>query len=71
MKLVNPSEIRDIIAEIKGWTTIKKIADELNMSMNTANRAFRGLPVRYTTIHSLAGAINKRPSEIAVDVETK
>lgn len=70
MKLTNPREIRDLIAEKRGWTTIKQISDELGMSMNTANRAFRGLPVRYTTVHSLAGAIDVRPSEIAVEVDS-
>ena len=69
MKLTNPSEIRDTIAEVRGWTTIKQISEELGISMNTANRAFRGLPVRYTTVYSLAGAINKRPGEIAVEVD--
>lgn len=65
MKLKNPTQVRRLFAERRGWLTIREIAIGTESGVNTVQRGLRGEAVRPKTIQSWAKALEVKPLEIA------
>jgi hypothetical protein len=65
MKLVNPTQVRQLFAAKKGWLTIEEIAAGLKMSTRTVSKAFSGRPLRANTVRRFAEPLEEKPTNIA------
>lgn len=68
MRLKQPTEVRQLFAERKGWLTIEEIAIGLGKSTRTISKAFRGKPLRQETVREFAAMLEVRETEIATFV---
>jgi hypothetical protein len=64
MKLKNPGEVKELLAE-RGWLTLGEQAKGVDVATNTLAGAFAGEPIRAGTVRKLADAIGRKPTEIA------
>jgi DNA-binding NarL/FixJ family response regulator len=69
MKLKSPDEVRQLLAERKGWLTNKEIAEGINISENTMSAVLRGMPAKADTVRAIAGAAGVSVMEIATFVK--
>jgi transcriptional regulator with XRE-family HTH domain len=69
MQLKNPDEVRQMLAERKGWYTMEEIAEGIDVSMNTISTALRGMPMRIGTVRKIADPLGVQPTEIATFVK--
>lgn len=65
MKLNNPAQVRQLLAEKCGWLTIEEIAVGLDMSTRTVSKALNGKPMRPETVKRFAEPIGEKPTSIA------
>jgi DNA-binding CsgD family transcriptional regulator len=69
MKLKNPDEVRQLLAEQRGWLTNKEIAEGIKVSENTMSAVLRGMPAKAGTVRAIAEAAGVSAMEIATFVK--